>query len=359
MQLDDFNYTLPPELIAQFPTEKREDSRLLQLDGASGAVSHHRFAEIADFFRPGDLLVCNNTRVIPARLFAQKSTGGRCELLIERLQSETRALAQIRASKSPAAGAELSLCADATAAATQDRIRVTGRQGRFFEIEFISGSATTVMEQYGHIPLPPYIERADQISDHERYQTVFAREPGAVAAPTAGLHFSEALLAELEERGVVRSEVTLHVGAGTFQPVQAENITEHVMHKEWLRVDQALVDKVAETRAQGGRIVALGTTSVRALETAARCGELRAFEGDSDIFIYPGFQFQVVDAMITNFHLPKSTLLMLVSAFAGRDNVLRAYREAVAARYRFFSYGDAMLVLPQSGGTSSPEQNPL
>lgn len=352
MQLADFDFDLPPELIAQFPAAERDGSRLLELDGSSGRIDHRHFPDILGRFRAGDLLVCNNTRVIPARLFAHKPTGGRCEILIERITATDRALVQMRSSKAPKPGAELILAADGDADGGGDRVRVAAREGRFFELQFLTGDVTAVLEQYGHMPLPPYIERSDESLDAERYQTVFAREPGAVAAPTAGLHMTEALLQQLRERGIDIGEVTLHVGAGTFLPVQAEDVRDHEMHSEWLRVEQALVDRIHATHAAGGRVFALGTTAVRALETAARDGELRAFEGDSDIFIYPGFKFRVVDAMITNFHLPKSTLLMLVSAFAGREAVLAAYGEAVQQRYRFFSYGDAMLLWPRQPRTA-------
>ena len=340
MRKDRFTYELPPELIAQRPLDRRRDSRLLCLGRADGAVAHRRFADLPALLEPGDLLVFNDTRVIPARLYATKPTGGRVEILLERLLDDRRCLAQLRVSKKPAAGTRLAL--DDGGALT-----VRDRQGGFFELELETGGLPALLEHQGHMPLPPYIERADEAADRERYQTVYARKPGAVAAPTAGLHFDDALLAAIEARGVHRGFVTLHVGAGTFQPVRAERVEDHEMHAEYLEVDAAVCAAVARTRARGGRVVAVGTTCVRSLETAAResaDGDLAPYAGDSDLFIYPGYEFRVVDALITNFHLPESTLLMLVSALAGTEPVLAAYREAVRERYRFFSYGDAMLI---------------
>lgn len=337
MNTSDFDYELPPGLIAQHPLPERSASRLLCLDRAGGSITHRQFSDLPDLLRTGDLLVFNNTRVIPARLFARKATGGRAEILVERLLSDRRCVAQLRVSKKPAAGSELLLDNGV-------RLRVVGREGGFFELELTAGSLAGLLNEVGHMPLPPYIERADEPLDRERYQTVYAREPGAVAAPTAGLHFDRDLLARIAAMGVASAEVTLHVGAGTFQPVRVARIEDHVMHAEAIDVPAAVCAAVREARTRGGRVVAVGTTAVRSLETAARDGSLRPFTGDSRLFIYPGFEFRVVDALITNFHLPQSTLLMLVSAFAGRERVLAAYREAVGEHYRFFSYGDAMLI---------------
>jgi S-adenosylmethionine:tRNA ribosyltransferase-isomerase len=284
------------------------------------------------------LLVFNNTRVIPARLFAHKETGGKVEIMLERLLNDSECLAQLKASKTPRAGSALILEDEST-------LEVTGRQGEFFLLKRTGGGLSAVLETLGHMPLPPYISRQDDQADKERYQTVYARNPGAVAAPTAGLHFDQALLADLEARGVGRTEVTLHVGAGTFQPVRTEQIEDHQMHAEYLEVSRETCDAVAATRERGGRVIAVGTTAVRSLETAAAGGHLRPFSGDSRIFIYPGYRFRVIDGLITNFHLPESTLLMLVSALAGLEETRAAYRHAVDQHYRFFSYGDAMLVL--------------
>lgn len=338
MRVADFDFALPDELIARFPTPERTASRLLQLDGPSGEVTHGQFRDILHVLQPGDLLVMNNTRVIPARLFGQKASGGRVEILIERLIDARAALAHVRASKSPKPGTALHLDGGGT-------VQVTGRQGALFELLLEDGLEwLAVLQAQGHMPLPPYIDREDQASDRERYQTVYAQVDGAVAAPTAGLHFDEALLQALRDKGVEQSFVTLHVGAGTFQPVKVEDVQDHVMHAEYIEVSAETVAAVAACKARGGRVVAVGTTSVRSLESAARSGELRPFSGDSDIFIYPGYQYQVVDALITNFHLPQSTLIMLVSAFAGKEAVMAAYAEAIAHQYRFFSYGDAMFV---------------
>jgi len=287
--------------------------------------------------KPGDLLVFNNTKVIPARLFGNKASGGRVEILLERMLNEKECLAQIRASKSPKAGGSI-LLEDGS------ELRVLGREGSFFHLRAVSEDLMTLMRRLGHIPLPPYITREDTERDRRRYQTVYAETPGAVAAPTAGLHFDQALLEQLKASGVQSTTVTLHVGAGTYQPVRVDNIEDHHMHAEWLEVPQSACDAVAVAKSAGGRIIAVGTTAVRSLETAAQGGSLEPFSGDSRIFIYPPYQFRVVDAMITNFHLPESTLLMLVSAFAGHQNTLAAYRHAVEQKYRFFSYGDAMLI---------------
>lgn len=338
MQVKDFSFELPDELIARFPLERRSASRLLCLEGDSGAIAHRQFSDILSLLNPGDLLVFNDTRVIPARLFGEKASGGKVEVLIERVIDATQALAHVRASRAPKPGTDLLLEGGV-------RAQVTGRQGNLFELRFdIDRHLVEVLEEFGHMPLPPYMKRDDQQSDRERYQTVYNRNPGAVAAPTAGLHFDNELLAQLEARGVQQAFVTLHVGAGTFQPVKVEQVQDHQMHAEFIEVSEAVCQAVRETRARGGRVVAVGTTSVRCLETASRDGEIEPYSGDTDIFIYPGYQYRTVDALITNFHLPESTLLMLVSAFAGYDGIMRAYREAVAERYRFFSYGDAMFL---------------
>lgn len=352
MKRSEFYYELPSELIAQHPLPERDASRLLALDGVSGATSHHTFSELPRFLKPDDLLVFNNTKVIPARLWGRKASGGKVEILLERLTSERTALAHIRSSKAPRAGAVIELAAQREAPPGERRLLVTGREGSLFQIEVQDGSSLSqLMEQLGHMPLPPYIERADEVSDHERYQTVFAKREGAVAAPTAGLHFTQGLLSQIDAMGVRRAEVTLHVGAGTFTPVRTEEIEEHTMHAEYLEVDSVLCKEVAAARVRGGRVIAVGTTAVRALETAAaRTGVVEPFVGDTQIFIYPGYRFACVDALVTNFHLPESTLMMLVSALAGRDQVMAAYAEAIAAQYRFFSYGDAMFVTGKDQG---------
>jgi S-adenosylmethionine:tRNA ribosyltransferase-isomerase len=342
MQTEDFNFDLPQSLIAQFPPEKRGDSRLLYLNGAE--TQDRIFRELESLLQPDDLLIFNNTRVIPARLFGRKSTGGRIEILIERITEERRALAHIRASKSPKAGSTLILDGDGS------EVEVTGREGELFQIQF-NEPAIELLNRIGHIPLPPYIDRADGEDDLERYQTVYAREEGAVAAPTAGLHFSDEMLQRLADKGIGQEFITLHVGAGTFQPVRVENIAEHLMHSERIEVPQRVCDAVADTRRRGGRVIAVGTTVVRSLESAAQFsqgdGELRSYSGETDIFITPGYQFKVIDGLLTNFHLPESTLLMLVSALAGHQRMMAAYRHAVDAQYRFFSYGDAMLIFPE------------
>ena len=337
MRLSDFDYELPDELIAQHPAEQRSHSRMLHVDGASGEIADRKFLDFPYLLRAGDLLVFNNTRVMAARLHGQKSTGGKVEILIERVIEPTRCLAHVRASKSPKVGSTL-LVEDA-------QIIMVARHDNLFELQLDSaGDFYQIMESHGHMPLPPYIDRDDGVDDEERYQTVFAKEMGAVAAPTAGLHFDDAMLQSLQDMGVEQAEVTLHVGAGTFQPVKTENLDEHIMHSEWLSVSDETVEKIKACKVGGGRVVAVGTTSVRSLETAAKEGELKPYQGDTRLFIRPGYQFQVVDLLLTNFHLPQSTLLMLVSAFAGYENIMRAYRHAVEQRYRFFSYGDAMLL---------------
>lgn len=347
MRRSDFQFDLPPELIAQFPLSERTASRLLTLL-AGGAVSDRQFADLVDLLHPGDLLVMNNTRVIPARLFGQKATGGKVEVLVERVLDEHRVLAHVRASKSPKPGMVLML--EGAVSAT-----VEGRDGDLFVLSFAGDeSVVTLLETHGHMPLPPYIARADQLADRERYQTVFAQRQGAVAAPTAGLHFDQPMLDALAKKGIESTFVTLHVGAGTFQPVRAELIADHHMHAETIEVSAETVAAVEATRARGGRVVAIGTTSVRALESAARDGELKPFQGDTDIFITPGYQFQVVDALVTNFHLSESTLLMLVCAFAGYAEVMAAYQHAIDQRYRFFSYGDAMFLTRQHQSQQQP-----
>ena len=333
MLLSDFEFDLPPELIAQFPAAERTASRLLQVNAAG---NHHAiFADISELLRPGDLLVVNNTRVIKARLFAQKDSGGQAEIFFERLLNTHEALCQVRVSKPLKSGRRLML----------ENVMFTcvGRQGQFYQLR-CSEPFLDVLERLGHLPLPPYIERQDDdCFDGERYQTVYGTQLGAVAAPTAGLHFSDALLAQLERRGIERAEVTLHVGAGTFQPVRGD-LEDHEMHLEYFNISEQVVARIAATQAAGGRIVAVGTTVVRTLESAALKGggHVVAGEDSTQLFITPGFNFQVVDALVTNFHLPGSTLLMLVSAFAGYDSVMQAYQEAIAENYRFFSYGDAM-----------------
>jgi S-adenosylmethionine:tRNA ribosyltransferase-isomerase len=349
MQLSDFNFNLPDNLIARYPCAERTASRLLLLDGGSGEVRHQQFTDLLGQLNAGDLLVFNDTKVLPARLWGKKTTGGRIEVLVERVLDANRVLAHVRSSKSPKPGSEIHLVADSDSDEILAKAEVLGRHDTLFELGFTgSDNALSVMNRIGHMPLPPYIDRKDELADRERYQTVFGCKEGAVAAPTAGLHFSDDFIQQCIDKGVNTTFVTLHVGAGTFQPVRVNNITEHVMHAEYIEVSQAVCDQVKSTRENGGRVIAVGTTSVRSLESASQDGELKPFHGDSTIFIYPGYQFKSVDAMVTNFHLPESTLIMLVSAFAGRDKVLNAYQEAVEKGYRFFSYGDAMLVLPTS-----------
>ncbi|MCZ8112023.1 MAG: tRNA preQ1(34) S-adenosylmethionine ribosyltransferase-isomerase QueA [Rubrivivax sp.] len=337
--LADFDFELPPELIAQHPAAERSASRLL--DGTGPVPADRVFRELPALLQPGDLLVFNDTRVIKARLFGEKPTGGAVEALVERVLPGHVVHAHLRASKSPRAGGVVRFGGPSGFEA-----EVLGRAGpeeSLFVLRFPS-EPLALLERHGHVPLPPYIGHADTADDERRYQTVFAARPGAVAAPTAALHFDEAVLAALAERGVQRAAVTLHVGAGTFQPVRVERIAEHRMHSEWFEVPQATVDAIAAARARGGRVVAVGTTTIRSLESAARGGALQACTGDTDIFITPGFEFRVVDRLITNFHLPRSTLMMLVSAFAGHAHVMALYRHAIESRYRFFSYGDSMIL---------------
>jgi S-adenosylmethionine:tRNA ribosyltransferase-isomerase len=338
LRLSDFDFVLPPELIAQHPVAERSASRLL--DGSSSTPVDRTFRELPALLAPGDLLVFNDTRVIKARLLGEKATGGAVELLVERVLPGHEVWAHVRASKSPRAGSLIRLAGAFDA-------EVLGRAGpdeSLYHLRF-PGEPLALLEAHGHVPLPPYIEREDGAEDAERYQTVFAARPGAVAAPTAALHFDAGVLQALAARGVATARITLHVGAGTFQPVRSENIAQHRMHSEWFEVPEATVAAVAQTRARGGRVVAVGTTTLRALESAARGGALLPMVGDTDIFITPGFDFHVVDRLLTNFHLPKSTLMMLVSAFAGHAQVMALYRHAIESRYRFFSYGDAMLLV--------------
>ena len=337
MRRSDFHYELPARLIAQHPLAERGASRLLCLDGPSGALRDRRFADLPGLLRPGDLLVFNDTRVLRARLFARKETGGRVEILVERLLSPREALAHVRASKPLRAGGRIRVEDGAV-------LECLDRQEALFRLRALDQDFPTLLARHGHLPLPPYIQRPDTSDDLERYQTVYARREGAVAAPTAGLHFDRAMLTRLEALGIGLAYVTLHVGAGTFQPVRTETLDEHFMHAEWLEVSAATCARIDATRAARGRVVAVGTTSVRSLETAAGADGLRPFQGETRLFIRPGYGFRVVDALITNFHLPESTLLMLVSAFAGHAAILAAYRHAVAAGYRFFSYGDAMFL---------------
>jgi S-adenosylmethionine:tRNA ribosyltransferase-isomerase len=340
MQLADFDFDLPDELIAQFPPETRGASRLLHVD-ATGACHDRQFRDLPALLRPHDLLVLNDTRVIKARLFGQKASGGKVELLVERVLDEYEALAFIRASHAPKPGSAIHL--ESGQLADDVTVEVLARQDDLTRLRF-PRPVLDVLEQLGRLPLPPYIEHTPTADDETRYQTVYANEPGAVAAPTAGLHFDEAMLDALDAQGIQSARVTLHVGAGTFQPVRVAGIADHRMHSERYTIPQATVDAIRDTRARGGRVVAVGTTSLRALEAAAQSGELHAGSGETDIFITPGYRFNVVDALVTNFHLPKSTLLMLVSAFAGQDTIRAAYAHAIAERYRFFSYGDAMFL---------------
>ena len=343
LKKSDFDFELPPELIAQAPLAERSASRMLLLDVPAQARQDRMFRELPDFLRRGDLLVFNDTRVLPARLYGRKISGGAVEILIERVTGAHEATVQLGVSKKPKEGGRIEL-ADGSHAV------VLGRDEGFFRLHFEAPEPLEkLLLKLGEMPLPPYIERHADASDLERYQTVFAREPGAVAAPTAGLHFDEAMLATLRERGVEFGYITLHVGAGTFQPVRADDLKDHRMHREWLNVGAHLIGQIRRTRANGGRVIAVGTTVVRALESASKDGELHPFAGETQIFIFPGYRFSSIDGLLTNFHLPQSTLLMLVSALAGREFMLDAYRHAVEQGYRFFSYGDSMLILPQGG----------
>ncbi len=339
----DFDYELPEALIAQAPPPRRRDARLLVVDARAGAPHDHAITDLPALLAPGDLLVFNDTRVVPARLHGRKPTGARVEVLVERRLDAHRAIAWVRANRTPSAGARLEV-ADGVG------VTVEGRDGERFVVRFDT-PVDAVLERAGSLPLPPYIRRAPDASDLERYQTVYARAPGSAAAPTAGLHFDEALLDALAARGIERAFVTLHVGAGTFAPVRTETVEAHRLHREWLSVPATTCDEVAAARARGGRVVAVGTTAVRALESAAADGGAPVpFEGETGLYIYPGYPFRAIDGLVTNFHLPRSSLLMLVCAFGGRERVLDAYAAAVARRYRFFSYGDAMLLWPEAPG---------
>jgi S-adenosylmethionine:tRNA ribosyltransferase-isomerase len=339
MKASDFNYHLPKECIADHPCEKRSDSKLLCLNKKTGAIDHKHFKNLIDELNPKDLLVLNDSRVIPARVFGQKASGGKLEILIERILSENSALAHIRSSKSPKPGSTILL-----GEKSPTKFTVSERQEALFVIEKNDQAETSLLswlEENGHIPLPPYIERPDEQCDKERYQTVYAEHKGSVAAPTAGLHFDKELLATIQNKGVELAYVTLHVGAGTFQPVRVDDIKDHVMHHEWICVSNETCKAIAACKKRGGRVIAIGTTTVRSLETC----QTKPYSGETNIFIYPGYDFKVIDGLVTNFHLPLSTLLMLVSALAGKENILNAYKIAIEKHYRFFSYGDAMLIL--------------
>ncbi|SUT95042.1 S-adenosylmethionine--tRNA ribosyltransferase-isomerase [[Actinobacillus] rossii] len=353
MRLSDFYFDLPDELIARYPKPERTASRLLQLNGENGDISHRTFSDVLDLINEGDLLIFNNTRVIPARMYGRKLSGGKIEVLVERVLSETTFLAHVRSSKSPKVGAELILGEDKLGDGHGVKATMIGRQEALFELKIADKSTALldVLQKIGHMPLPPYIDRPDEDADQERYQTVYNKVPGAVAAPTAGLHFDNELLAKLKAKGVNFAFVTLHVGAGTFQPVRVEKIEDHHMHAEYAEVSQEVCDAILSTKAAGKRVIAVGTTSVRSIESAALEAEengssqlIEPFFSDTSIFIYPGKKFRVIDCLITNFHLPESTLIMLVSAFAGYEHTMNAYKSAVENRYRFFSYGDAMFI---------------
>ena len=357
MLVSDFHFDLPDNLIARYPTPERTASRLLKLDGNTGALTDQHFPDLLEDIQAGDLLIFNNTRVIPARLYGRKSSGGKLEVLVERVLDEHRCLAHIRASKAPKEGAEIILGEDKLGEGNGFHAIMTARHGALFELQF---SATQplfdLLQQAGHMPLPPYIDRPDEDADQERYQTVYSKVLGAVAAPTAGLHFDNAMLEKLSEKGVQTAFVTLHVGAGTFQPVRVENILDHQMHAEYAEVSEEVVEKILATKAAGKRVIAVGTTSVRSIESAAQAAEqtgklIVPFFSDTQIFLYPGKTFKVVDALVTNFHLPESTLIMLVSAFAGYRHTMQAYQHAVANQYRFFSYGDAMFITKNDNAT--------
>ena len=343
MKLSDFKYELPDELIARYPTKERTDSRLLSLNGNSGLVSHGKFTDLMSHIAENDLIIFNNTKVIPARLLGQKHSGGKVEVLVERVLDDNRVLAHVRCNKAPKPGTQMRL-------ENAINVEMQHREDNLFVLKFLhQESVFSLLDKYGHMPLPPYIDRADELDDKQRYQTVYADKAGAVAAPTAGLHFDDNLLAAIKSKGARIEFVTLHVGAGTFLPVRVEDVSQHQMHSEYAEVSDDVVKAILETKSKGGKVVAVGTTSVRSLESAAKYAlehnqALSAYAAETDIFIYPGFQFQLVDAMVTNFHLPESTLIMLISAFAGQDNVLRAYDIAVKEKYRFFSYGDAMYI---------------
>jgi len=343
MRVSDFSFDLPQDLIARFPKADRTASRLMLLDGNSGDIQDKGFKDIVSQLHTGDLLIFNNTRVIPARMFGQKSSGGKIEVLVERLIDQHSVLAHIRASKSPKVGAELIL---------EGKVNATmvARHGALFELKFSGDtSVLDILNNIGHMPLPPYIDRPDEESDRERYQTVYNEKPGAVAAPTAGLHFDDEILTTIKNKGIELAFVTLHVGAGTFQPVKVDEISDHIMHSEYVEVPQSVADQIHKTKANGGRVIAVGTTSVRSIESAAQKAkadgqQVTQFYGDTDIFITPGYEFLVIDGLLTNFHLSESTLLMLVSAFSGYEHIMSAYQHAIKEKYRFFSYGDAMFL---------------
>ena len=350
MRRTDFTFELPEELIAQQPVTERTASRLLVLNGNTGAIEDKVFTDLSDFLQSGDVLVFNNTQVIPARLHGKKATGGKVEVLVERIVDDHVALAHIRASKSPKSGTELLFEKNISA-------EVTGREGDLFVVNFNHNNQSEntvlgILNNIGHMPLPPYIQRDDEDFDQDRYQTVYAERPGAVAAPTAGLHFDEKMLQQLSDKGIEQIHVTLHVGAGTFQPVRVDDLNDHYMHKEWIELTKENSEKINKAKKEGRRIIAVGTTSVRCLESAAlfsnKEGMLKPYTGETDIFITPGYEFKVIDALITNFHLSESTLLMLVSAFAGYENIKNAYQHAIKEKYRFFSYGDAMFLLKKN-----------
>lgn len=347
--IQEYDYDLPEELVAQYPLKNRTQSRLLVVNKGKQSIEDRIFSDVLALLNPKDLLVLNQTKVMNARLLGYKPTGGQVELLVERVLSETEALAHMRSSKPPKPGLEIFLNPEL-------KIKILEKQGSLVKIQQKThASWFELLDQFGHVPLPPYIERSDEKLDHDRYQTVFAKQVGSVAAPTAGLHFDLDLIEKIKAKGIQIDYLTLHVGAGTFQPVRTEKIEDHVMHHEWIEVPENLVQKIKQTKQTGGRVIAVGTTTVRALETAALSGELKAFSGDTNIFIRPGFDFKVVDCLITNFHLPKSTLLMLVSALAGKELIFEAYRHAIQQQYRFFSYGDAMWI----NGCHNPVDKPI
>lgn len=335
MQRTDFSFELPEELIAKYPLEDRSKSRLLQLDGNSGQICHSQFENILDLVNSGDVIVFNDTRVVPARMYAVKESGGKAEILVERLLTDTEALVHINASNKTKTGTKLMI--------GSHQVEVLARKDQFYHIQS-SSSLKQLMDAHGEMPLPPYIDRGQEEGDKERYQTVYAKQDGAVAAPTAGLHFTDELIDKLHDKGVNTAFVTLHVGAGTFQPVRVEEIKNHQMHSEWYEISQETVDAIKQAKQSGHRVIAVGTTSMRTLESVALLDTFAACTGDTNIFIYPGFEFKIVDCLITNFHLPESTLMMLVSAFAGQGNIMAAYKIAIDERYRFFSYGDAMFL---------------
>lgn len=345
MQLKDFDYHLPERCIAKYPLANRTDSRLMVIDVASGRINHHHFSDLPSFLRPKDLLVLNNTKVLPARLYGHKATGGKVEVLMERMLSVHTMLAQVRASKAIKSGQQIEI-EGSEADGVGGRLLVEDRVGAFYQLRCIEGGPLLdLLDRVGHMPLPPYLQRDDEMVDRDRYQTVFASEPGAVAAPTASLHFDEAMLKRCDAMGVGRTEVTLHVGSGTFSPVRVNDLAMHDMHAEYMHVPQMVCDNVIQTKAKGGRVMAVGTTAVRCLETASKAtGAIQAYQGDTRLFLKPGDHFHCTDMLLTNFHLPQSTLLMLVCAFGGYELMMRAYQKAIAHNYRFFSYGDAMLI---------------